>query len=132
MVVAAVGEMSGKALKGNGKAERDEMRGGESLDAVAGTSAGCRTGVGAAVVGGTRRGACSECGVTLPLRLLSEEGEGVMGEATVAVVDAEVVRGAAGGCCWRICRLWVRWAAAGGEPKAEPQARWLSPEWASL
>lgn len=56
--MAALGEISGKALNGNGKAESDEMSGGDSLEAVAGTRAGCRTGVGAAVVG-----------VTLPLRL---------------------------------------------------------------
>lgn len=60
MVVAVAGEMRGKALKGKGKAESDESRGGDSLVAAAETRAGCRTGAGAAVVGGTRMGAASE------------------------------------------------------------------------
>lgn len=54
--MAALGEMTGKALKGKGNAEREEKRGGESLDVDEGTKAGCRTVVGAAVVGGTRIG----------------------------------------------------------------------------
>lgn len=53
-------EMMGKALKGKGNAEREESRGGESLDADEETKAGCRTVVGAAVVGGTRIGPVSE------------------------------------------------------------------------
>lgn len=54
--MAVVGEMRGKALKGKGNAEREERRGGESLDADVGTKAGCGTVVGAAVVGGIRIG----------------------------------------------------------------------------
>lgn len=67
--MAAVGETMGKALKGKGNADREESRGGESLDADEGTKAGCRTVVGVAVVGGTLIGPCSECGVAVPLRL---------------------------------------------------------------
>lgn len=47
--------MRGKALKGKGNAEREESRGGESLDDEA-TRAGCGTEAGATVVGGTRIG----------------------------------------------------------------------------
>lgn len=54
--MAVVGEMMGKALKGKGNAEREDRRGGESLDADEETKAGCGTVVGAAVVGGTRMG----------------------------------------------------------------------------
>lgn len=54
--MVVVGEMMGKALKGKGNDEREERRGGESLDADEGTKAGCRTVVGAAVVWGTRIG----------------------------------------------------------------------------
>lgn len=64
-----VGEMSGKALKGKGNAEREERRGGDSLDTDEETRAGWSTLVGAAVVGGARIGPWSECGVALPLRL---------------------------------------------------------------
>lgn len=53
--MAEAGEMRGKALKGNGNAEREERRGGESFEDV-GTRAGCGTEEGAAVVGGTRMG----------------------------------------------------------------------------
>lgn len=53
--MVVVGEMRGKALKGKGNAEREERRGGESLDADEETKAGW-TVVGAAVVGGTRIG----------------------------------------------------------------------------
>lgn len=49
-------EMRGKALKWKGNAEREDRRGGEILDADEGTSAGCGTVEGAAVVGGTRIG----------------------------------------------------------------------------
>lgn len=63
------GEMMGKALNGKGNAEREDRRGGESLDADEGTKAGCRTAVGAAEVGGIRIGPWSDCGVELPLRL---------------------------------------------------------------
>lgn len=52
----AVGEMMGKALKGKGNAEREDRRGGESLDTDEDTNAGCGTVVGAAEVGGTRMG----------------------------------------------------------------------------
>lgn len=55
-LMAVVGEMMGKALKGKGNAEREERRGGESLDADEETKAGCGTVAGAAVVGGTRIG----------------------------------------------------------------------------
>lgn len=58
--MAVVGEMIGKALKGKGNDESDDKRGGGSLEAVEGTKAGCRTVVGAAVVGGTRIGPWSE------------------------------------------------------------------------
>lgn len=54
-LMVVVGEMRGKALKGKGNAEREEMRGGESLDADEETKAGW-TVVGAALVGGTRIG----------------------------------------------------------------------------
>lgn len=50
--MAVVGEMIGKALKAKGKAESEERRGGESLDADDGTRAGCRTVVGAEEVDG--------------------------------------------------------------------------------
>lgn len=53
--MAVEGEMRGKALKGKGNAEREEMRGGESLDADEETNAGW-TVVGAPVEGGTRMG----------------------------------------------------------------------------
>lgn len=55
-VMPVVGEMMGKVLKAKGNAEREERRGGESLDADEGTKAGCRTVVGAAEVEGTRIG----------------------------------------------------------------------------
>lgn len=53
--MAVLGEMRGKALKGKGNAEREESRGGESLEADVGTRAGW-TEVAAAEVGGTRMG----------------------------------------------------------------------------
>lgn len=54
--MAVAGEIRGKVLKAKGNAEREERRGGESLDAE-GTRAGCRTVVGAAVAEeGTRMG----------------------------------------------------------------------------
>lgn len=54
--MAVAGEIMGKALKAKGNAEREERRGGESLDADDGTRAGWRTVAGAAVVEGTRIG----------------------------------------------------------------------------
>lgn len=54
-LMAVAGEMRGKAVKGKGNAEREERRGGESLDADEETKAGW-TVVGAAVEGGTRIG----------------------------------------------------------------------------
>lgn len=54
-LTALVG-MRGKALKGKGNAEREERRGGDSLDADEETRAGCGTLEGAAVVVGTRIG----------------------------------------------------------------------------
>lgn len=53
-LMAVAGEMRGKALKGKGNAEREERRGGESLEADEGINAGCGTVVEAAVVAGTR------------------------------------------------------------------------------
>lgn len=67
--MAVVGEMIGKALKAKGKAESEERRGGESLDADDGTRAGCRTVVGAEEVDGILIGPGSESGVALSLRL---------------------------------------------------------------
>ncbi len=67
-LMAVVGEMRGKALKGKGNAEREERRGGESLGADEETKAGW-TVVGAAEVGGTRIGPWSEWGVAVALRL---------------------------------------------------------------
>lgn len=141
LLMAAVGEMMGKALKVKGNAERDDRRGGDSLDVDEGTKAGCRTVVGAAVVEGTLMGPCSEWGVVQPLRLpgmwVSTDEDELEEEAgDEADVDVRgfwgllvVLRGsvARGAPCW-CCRKsgWVRWA--GGDPKAEPQARWLSPE----
>lgn len=55
-LMVVVGEMIGKALKGKGNAEREERRGGESLDADEETKAGSWAVVGAAEVGGTRIG----------------------------------------------------------------------------
>lgn len=48
--------MMGKALKGKGNAEREDRRGGDSLDTDEDTRAGCGTLTGAAVVAGTRIG----------------------------------------------------------------------------
>lgn len=139
--MAVAGAMRGKALKAKGNAESGESRGGESLDAEDETKAGW-TAVAAAVVGGPLRGPCSECGVALPLRLpeawasaMDEDGEEVEELDEEDADDRGVCglllalrgKGANGWCCW--CwrsRGWVRWAA--GEPKAEPQARWLRPE----
>lgn len=59
-LMAVEGERMGKALKGKGNAERDERRGGESLDADEDTKAGCRTVVDVAVEGEMRMGPCSE------------------------------------------------------------------------
>lgn len=134
--MAVAGAMRGKALNVKGNAESGERREGESLDAEDETKAGW-TAVAAVVVGGPLRGPCSECGVALRLRLpeawasvTDEDGE------EVEELDEEDDRGVwglllvlrgkgANGWCWR-SRGWVRWAA--GEPKAEPQARWLRPE----
>lgn len=52
--MAEAGEMMGKALKAKGNAEREDSRGGDSLDADEGTRAGWRTVEG--VVEGTRMG----------------------------------------------------------------------------
>lgn len=57
--MAEAGDRRGKALKGKGNAEREERRGGESLEDE-GTRAGCGTEEGAAVVGGTLMGPWSE------------------------------------------------------------------------
>lgn len=133
-LMAVAGEMRGKALKLKGNAESGESRGGESLDAEDETRAGWTVVAAAAVVGGPRRGPCSECGVALPLRLpeawasaMDEDGEEAE-ELEAVEVDDRGVWGllllALWGkwCCW--CwrsRGWLRWAA--GDPKAEPQAR---------
>lgn len=138
-LMAVAGARRGKALKVKGNAESGERRGGESLDAGDETKAGW-TAVAAAVAGGPLRGPCSECGVALRLRLPGawasatvEDGEEVGGldeeddRGVWGLLLALRGKGANGWCCW-CCRSrgWLRWVA--GEPKAEPQARWLRPE----
>lgn len=146
--MAAAGGRRGKAPKPKGNAESGESRGAGSLDAEDETRAGWTVVAAAvvAVVGGPRRGPGSECGVALPLRLpvawasaMDEEGEEAEEPGEADVDDRGVcgllllalwATGTNGWCCWCwTSRGWARWAA--GDAKAEPQARWLRPEWAS-
>jgi hypothetical protein len=62
-----------------------------------------------------------------------DEDEGGVGGLLVTLRGSEARAGVPCGRCWW-CWCWrsrgcARWAA--GEPKAEPQARWLRPLWAS-
>ena len=167
---AVPGESRGKALKGNGKADRAVRGRAEGILAPdEGTKPGCSTPADAPAPLGVEEEARTGAGCTLmgpcwsawgvALRLLRparrasaaeeddeeewEEGEeeeaeeaedeGGVGGLLVTLRGSEARAGVPCWWCWWCwcwrSRGWARWAA--GEPKAEPQARWLRPLWAS-
>lgn len=129
-VLMPVGETRGKAPKDRGKAEseeRDERRGGESLDVGTGRLRGSEP------LGGILRDSVG--GKTLSLDVpdasveeeedVEEEEEEEEEGGLLLFLDAGVLPW---GCCRR--RGWARWA--GAVPYAEPQAKCSSPVCTSL